>query len=101
MPKSPVARAPDWKAKSPEQTTPTEDAEIASVLAQTTVAVVGEMSDEQLLLHINHRHPEAWPGGRYRLLPIGNIRIFSLFYRRQWEVLHERLHRGGARHEHQ
>lgn len=54
-----------------------------------------EMSDENLLRHINGRHGSCW-GDNAPLLPFARPGAeFKLANRKHWELLHDRLHRDG------
>lgn len=77
-----------------------------------TVLVVDtlEMSDENLIRHINARHPAAYPEGQSKLEPVprpdqvARGEPFELGNRDHWIILHERLHSNewdgiGHRHE--
>ena len=62
------------------------------------VVATEEMTDEQLILHLNARHANCWRG----TAPLRPVRSpeevrkgepFTLHNRELWLILHERLHR--------
>jgi hypothetical protein len=77
-----------------------------STPAMPLVIAAEEMSDENLLRHIEARHGAAYRGTA-PLIPIvhpdraARGEPFALFNRDGWTALHERLHRGDANHLHE
>lgn len=65
------------------------------------VVPTSEMSDGNLIRHLNARHPGLYQDPATALDPDGAWRRpFELYARGMWEILHERLHRSGAGHRH-